>query len=104
MMSNSVPNNRTDNGRVSRGLSGDGVADGVRRVPVAEGYAPSRLSGGHALGLPGGPFFLTAPDLFRRPGPPWLSSRTCARVFAETRLLGGAASTLRTPAPTETAR
>jgi hypothetical protein len=56
------------------------------------------------LGCPGGPFFLTAPDLFRRPGPPWLSSRTWARVFAETRLLGGAASTLRTPAPTETAR
>jgi hypothetical protein len=49
------------------------------------------------------PFTLDSPDQFRPPAPPALTSATYAEEFNEVKALGSKASTLRTPAQTETA-
>ncbi len=50
------------------------------------------------------PFGIRSASQFRAPGPPALDSATYAANFKETRDLGGAASTTRTPEQTEAAR
>jgi hypothetical protein len=50
------------------------------------------------------PFTLRSADQFRPGAPPPLTSKTWARDYNETRILGSATSTARTPAQTEVAR
>jgi len=85
--------------------AGDGRS--VALSPYAPGNMPGQYRGANPIGrmLPSiKPFALTSLSQFRAPGPPALGSARYAADVEETRRLGSAASTARTPEQTETAR
>ena len=86
--------------QADRSADGTNVPDTYRPVTSAGVWVPTTtpLFAQYARAKP---WALTGPDQFRPGPPPQLSSALYARDYNETRNLGGAKSTVRTPAQTE---
>jgi hypothetical protein len=86
--------------QADRSADGTNVPDTYRPITSAGVWVPTTLPL-FAQYARAKPWALTSPDQFRPGPPPQLSSALYARDYNETRTLGGAKSTARTPAQTE---